>query len=132
MKYLCIVTAAIELGAGVALLGVPAAAGELLFGEPLTGAAALILARIGGVALISLAVACWFARSETQSRAARGLIAAMLLYNVATSALLAYAGVYLRLHGIALCPGAVLHAAMAAWCMTCLARRSTQRSLENK
>jgi len=71
MKYLCIVTAAIELGAGVALLAFRRRRGVVVR-RALTGAAALILARIGGVALISLAVACWFARSETQSRAARG------------------------------------------------------------
>jgi hypothetical protein len=53
------------------------------------------------------------------------LIAAMLLYNVATAAALAFAGIGLRLHGIALWPAVVLHAAMAVWCVACLRRGPT-------
>jgi len=55
-------------------------------------------------------------------RAARGLVAAMLLYNVPTLAVLAFAGVSFGLHGVALCPAVVLHAVMAVWCVTCLRR----------
>jgi small basic protein len=52
--------------------------------------------------------------------AARGLVAAMFLYNVAVAALLAFAGVGLGLRGIALWPAVILHAAMAVWCVPCL------------
>ena len=86
--------------------------------------AALTMARVGGAGLLALGVACWFARSDTQSRAARGLVAAMLLYNVPAVAVLAFAGIGFGLHGVALWPAVVLHAVMAVWCAGCLRRRS--------
>jgi hypothetical protein len=69
--------------------------------------------------------ACWLARDDTQSRSARGLVAAILLYNFAVAALLAFGGFGLGLHGVVLWPAVVLHAVMAMWCVACL-RRSPQ------
>jgi hypothetical protein len=85
--------------------------------------------RVAGIALFALGIACWLARDDTQSRAARGLVAAMLLYNVGTVAVLTFAGVGLRLHGIALWPAVVLHAVMAVWCAGCL-RRSPRHVMD--
>ena len=72
--------------------------------------------RVGGAGLLALAVACWLARGENLGSAARGPIAAILVYNVAAAAILAYAGTRLGLYGIALWPAVVLHAVMAVWC----------------
>jgi hypothetical protein len=80
----------------------------------------LTVSRIAGAALLSLAAACWLARQDEQSRAAAALIAAMLLYNAAVVALLAFAGVGYGLDGIGLWPSFVLHTAMAVWCLACL------------
>lgn len=124
MKQFCIVTALIELGAGVALVFFPSATVALLVGEPLAGPAALTVARIGGAAITSLGVACWLARRDAHSPAARGLVVAMLLYNVATVALLVFASSGYGLTGLALWPGVGLHVVMAVWCGTIL-RRST-------
>jgi hypothetical protein len=52
---------------------------ELLVGAPLETPAALTVARVGGAGLLALGLACWLARGDTQSRAARGLVAARLL-----------------------------------------------------
>jgi hypothetical protein len=120
MKSLYTVTAAIELGAGLALLCFPSATVVLLLGSGLDTSAAGILGRVAGAALLALGVACWLARDDTQSRAARGLVVAMLMYNIAATAVLAFAGIGLRLHGAALWPAVVLHAAMAVWCVACL------------
>jgi hypothetical protein len=81
MKPLLVVTAVIELGAGLALLGFPSAAVALLLGSSLAMPAAVTLGRLAGAALLALGLACWLARRDVQSRAARGLVAAMLLYN---------------------------------------------------
>ena len=76
-------TAVIELGAGLALLTFPSATAVLLVGAPLEAPVSLTVARVAGAALLALGVACWLARSDAYSRAARGLVAAMVLYNLA-------------------------------------------------
>ena len=118
MKNLYTVTALIELGAGLALLCFPSATVELLVGAPLEGAPALTVARVGGAGLLALGVACWLARGDTESGAARGLIVAMLVYNVAAVVVLAFAGIGFGLYGVALWPAVVLHAVMTVWCLT--------------
>jgi len=92
----------------------------LLLGASSDSPATLAVEFITGVALISLGVACWLARNDTESRAARGLVAALLFYNVAAAGVMAYAGAGLRLYGIGLWPTVVFHAAMAGWCLTSL------------
>jgi hypothetical protein len=47
-----------EVATGVALLSVPSLVGQLLFGVELTGMA-MTVARVTGIALIALGVACW-------------------------------------------------------------------------
>ena len=124
MKKLLTLAAVAEAATGAALIVVPSLVGRLLLGTELFGVA-LLVGRVAGIALFALGIAWWRARDDTQSRAARGLVAALLFYNVAIVALLAFAGLGLGLWGIALWPAVVLHAVMAVWCMACL-RRSPQ------
>ncbi len=112
MKNLQFVSAIIELGAGLALVACPSATTTLLVGAPLEGPAARTVARVAGAGLVALGIACWLARGDTQSRAARGLVAAMLFYNVAVAAVLAFAGFAYGLCGVALWPAVVLHGAV--------------------
>jgi hypothetical protein len=103
---------------------------SLLVGAPLETPAASSVARVGGAGLLALGVACWFARDDAQSRAARGVVAAMLLYNAAAIAVLAFAGLGFGLRGVALWPAVVLHAVMAAWCVACLRRQPPAKAIE--
>jgi hypothetical protein len=127
MRNLCIVSAFVEAGAGLALLGCPTFAVNLLLGELLLSPSALTVARVGGAGLLALAVACWFSRDDSRSRSAKGLVTAMLLYNVAAFAILAYAGLGLGLNGEFLWLGVALHAAMAVWCIVCLAQSAVRK-----
>ena len=84
------ISAAIEVATGVALLVVPSLVGQLLLGHELSGIA-IPVARVAGIALIALGLACWPGRDEGSdlSRALR----AMLFYNPFVALYLAYLGI---------------------------------------
>src|SRR6266404_8086678 len=128
MKRFLTLTAIIEAATGLALIAVPAIVVRLLLGAEISGAS-ILLGRVAGAALLALGVACWLARDDTQSRAARGLVVAMLMYNIPATAVLAFAGIGLGLQGVMLWPAVVLHAAMAVWCIVCL-RRGPQNVMD--
>jgi hypothetical protein len=102
VKTLHSVTAVIEVGTDLALVCFPSATAEILAGLPLDTPAALTVARVCRDGLLSLGVACWLARGDTQNRAARGLIVAMLLNNAAVAVILTFAALSFGLHGVAL------------------------------
>ena len=125
MKRFLTLTAIIEAATGLALIAVPAIVVRLLLGAEISGAS-VPLGRVAGAALLALGVACWLARNDRQSRTARGLVVAMLVYNIVATAVLAFAGIGLGLHGVALWPAVVLHAVMTIWCVTSLLRKPTR------
>ena len=98
MKRVLIIAVFAEVATGLALLIVPALVGRLLLGEELTGNA-LPVARVAGIALIALGIAC--------SPAAP--LVGMLAYNAAVALYLAYLGVAGGLSGILLWPAVGLH-----------------------
>ena len=110
MKRVLILTAAAEAATGVALLIVPSLVGRLLFGQELTGIA-IPVARVTGIALVALAVACWPGPP----------LAGMLTYSAAVTLYLAYVGFAGGSTGILLWPAVVLHAILTAF----LTRAST-------
>jgi len=122
MRKLFITTAIIEMGVGIVLLAVPALLTPILLGGSLDTSAAVVVARLAGAALVSLGVACVFGSRDSQSRTAVGIVAAMLLYNIAAVVLLVSARFCLGMTGIGLLPVSALHAALAVWCIACLRR----------
>ena len=128
MKRLLIVTAIIELGAGVALAAFPSATVKLLLGSPIDTPAAVTLGRLAGAALLALGAACWLAHYDEQGRAARGVVSAMTLYNFGAVVVLGAAGVGARATGIALWPAVALHAAMTIWCAVSLIRKPSLKA----
>jgi hypothetical protein len=123
MNRLLTLTALIEAPTGLALLAVPSAVVRLLLGGEISGAS-VPLGRVAGAALFALGVACWLARYDVQSCAARGLVSAMVLYNLGAVVILGAAGLQSRPTGVALWPAVLLHAAMTAWCLTSLLRKT--------
>jgi hypothetical protein len=118
MHNLLVVTAMLEGATGISLLALPSRLALLLLGLPLDSPAALTLARVAGVALAWLAVTCWLARDDGQSRAARRLVWTMALYHTGVAIVLAYASIGFALSGMGLWPTVLFHAAMTVWCLT--------------
>jgi hypothetical protein len=115
-KVLWIVTAFVETSAGVGLLCLPEYVVKLLLRLESTAQETQVIGRVAGAALLCIGVASWQARNDLCSPAHRGLLAGVLLYNVAAAALLGWAGAGLQLAGIALWPAVGLHAVLAVWC----------------
>jgi hypothetical protein len=125
MRSLLVATALLEAVTGVALMVSPAPLVSVLAGAALDTPGGPLVARVAGAALLALGLACWLARDDGRSRAARGLVAAMLLYNMAVAAVLVYAGLGLKLSAIGLWPVVLLHGALACWCVVCLRSASS-------
>jgi hypothetical protein len=122
MNCLLKLTAFIEVVTGLALLVVPVFVVRLLLGAEISGAA-IPLGRVAGVALLALGIACWLAGGDTKSRAARGLVMAMLMYNIGVAVIFTAAGIQSQMIGIALWPAVILHVAMGVWCVRHLKMR---------
>ncbi len=120
MKTLLIITAGVEAGAGLLLGVAPSQVALILLNSPLDSPPGLILGRLLGAAIFALGMACWIARDDAQGRTATGLIAAMLLYNIAAVSLLSYARIGFGMSGFGLLPGVILHLTLLVWCVTCL------------
>ena len=120
MKNLLVITGVVEFGTGLVLVAIPSALIMLLLGSQLDTPVGLTVARVGGVALLAIGTACWLARLEGHSGAARGLVGALVIYNAGIVAVLVYAGLALGLSGVGLWPVVVVHVAMTAWCITSL------------
>jgi ABC-type cobalamin transport system permease subunit len=111
MKPFLKLTAIIEGLIGLALAFVPSAVTAALLGNPLTDPAALLLARLAGVALISLAIACWLSRNHTHTV----MMKAMLTYNCSAIILLVYADYFVKISGPGLWPAVLLHLGLGVW-----------------
>jgi hypothetical protein len=116
LKYLFLVTAFVEMGTGLFLLLLPAVPLALLLGTSEAAPETLLVGRVAGAALLGIGVASWRARQDRGTPAQLGLLAGILLYNVAAAVLLGFAGTVLEMAGVALWPAVVLHAALAVWC----------------
>jgi hypothetical protein len=112
MKKLLTVTAVAEAATGVALAVVPTLVGRLLLGTELTGVS-VVVARVAGIALVALGIACWPGRTA---------LCGMLTYSALASVYLAWLGIRGEWVGALLWPAVVLHAVMTillgrAWLM---------------
>jgi Flp pilus assembly protein TadB len=89
---------------------------SLLLGAPLDTPAGLVAGRIGGAAIIGLAIECWQARNGERGSPATEVVEAMLFYNFAAALVLVFAGVRLELHSALLWPAVVVHFVLGVWC----------------
>ena len=96
-----------EAATGLALLVAPSLVGQLLLGEQLSGVATPV-ARVAGIALIALGIACWPGWAP---------LSGMLIYSGAVALYLAYLGFAGGLSGVLLWPAVILHLILTALLM---------------
>ena len=82
----------------LALLLVPSLVGQMLLGEGLTGVA-IPVARVAGIALIALGIACWPGPP----------LVGMVIYSTVVTVYLAYLGLAGGFTGVLLWPAVALH-----------------------
>jgi hypothetical protein len=112
MKWVLIFAAVAEAATGLALLIVPSLVGQLLLGADL-GGIAIPVARVAGIALTALGIACWPGSS----------LVGMLTYSTVVTLYLAYLGFAAGLAGVFLWPAVTLHLVLSillgrAWLAT--------------
>jgi hypothetical protein len=104
MKRALIFAAVAEAATGLVLLIVPSLVAYLLLGEDLSGVA-IAVARVAGIALIGLGIACWPGPP----------LVGMLTYSALVTLFLAYLGIADGLTGIVLWPAVALHAILSVF-----------------
>ena len=102
MRTALVLAAVGEAATGLALLIAPALVAQLLLGEGLAGVA-IPVARVAGIALAALAIACWPGPP----------LLGMLTYSTAVALYLAYLGFAGGLAGVLLWPAVVLHVVLS-------------------
>jgi hypothetical protein len=108
MKKVLIFAAVAEATTGLALLVVPSLVGQLLLGQEFAGVT-IPVARVTGIALVGLGIACWPGPP----------LAGMLIYSVAVALYLAYVGFAGGFVGVLLWPAVALHGALSILLARC-------------
>jgi hypothetical protein len=112
-----------EAATGLALLVVPSLIAKLLLGTELTGVS-IPIARVAGIALIALGVACWPGRTA---------FCGMLTYGALATVYLGYIAIRGEWVGPLLWPAVVIHAVLTfllaiAWSRDRQAKETKERS----
>src|SRR6476620_8430508 len=115
MKSLLTITGLIEGVTGLALAIVPSLLVSILLGTSLTDPGAILIGRLAGAALITIAIACWLSRSDTQSSV---MAKVMLGYNIFTITLLVYAVLVEKISGPGLWPAVLIHFGLLVLCLS--------------
>ena len=114
MKNVLTFAAVAEATTGLGLLIVPSLVGQLLLGVELAGVA-MPVARVAGIALIALGIACWPGPPHL----------GMLTYSALVTLYLAYIGFAGILAGVLLWPAVALHVILTALLARDVMRRNS-------
>jgi hypothetical protein len=104
-RTLITLSAAIEFATGAALIVVPAFIGRAVLGVDLSGTGVAV-ARVAGLGLLSLGLACWPSRNDANPHATR----ALFIYNLLAAFYLGYLRAGAGFVSYLLWPACALHA----------------------
>lgn len=109
-------TAIFECATAIALLAAPQTFILLLFEVELNEPMAILVAQIAGAALFTIAITCWQSRKFLNETSTRGLLQALLFYNIAVALLLVYSALNYSLISAGVILVAITHFLFAGWC----------------
>jgi hypothetical protein len=95
-----------ESATGVALILVPSLVAQMLIGSEIAGASA-VAARVAGVGLLVLGIACWPRKEPTHA-----LLVVILSYNVLATPLFLVIAIFGQTVGMLLWPATLVHAVL--------------------
>ena len=127
MKSLLKITALFEGATGLALVLVPSLFVSILLGNSITEASAILICRLTGAALITIAIACWLSRSDFQSTV---MVKAMVGYNIFSITILVYAVLVEKIYGPGLWPAVLIHIVLLIWCVLSLRKPVQENSVQ--
>ena len=126
-RPLLISCAIVEVATGLSLLCFPDLVFYLLLGLEQPAVETRLVGRVAGAALLAIAAACWMGRNEPRGATQRGLLVAVMIYNLAAALLLGWAGAANEFDGVLLWPAVGLHAAAAVWTVVAIMLATSRR-----
>jgi hypothetical protein len=123
VSKLILASAAIELVTGIVLIFIPSILGRLILGVEFPDISRGV-ARLAGIALVALAIACWPQQRSTATNAGAA-IRALLTYNFLAAIYFCYWRAAYRLEGPLLWWAVALHAVFAALFLRAALRYNT-------
>jgi len=121
MKSFLTYTAVIEALTGLGLIVIPYRVVLLLFEKELNGPLEIIVSMVGGAAIFSLALGCWFSRLQM---GALIILRTMLFYNFAVASILLYSILGLGFSGFVLWFVIIFHFFQSVICFIYLNRKN--------
>jgi hypothetical protein len=110
VRWLFVASSVEASATGLLLILLPSLFAQLIFGAELPEAG-IALGRLAGIALLTIGLACW---PNTRATDEKGMVRALLTYNVLATVFLGYLGIASDLRGILLWPAVAIHATLAA------------------
>lgn len=120
IKALLFLTFVVEISTGILLLINPNWLASILLGTNLNSPESFVIGRLAGTALFSLGLICYFAMRDIHSNVTKGVVTAMLFYNIVAAAILLAARFISGFDGIGILPASIIHIALAVWCLKSL------------
>ena len=127
MPSIVSVSAAIEAATGLVLLIAPQLFASLVLGTGFDQAG-VVVARVCGVALLSLGLACWPEEHVSVGEGGTAVARALLTYNASIAAYFAYLRILGGYRGILLVPAILLHVVITTLLVKHYARRGAARA----
>jgi hypothetical protein len=107
-RFIVPVAAAVEVATGLSILIIPRLFVLLLLGAAVAQPG-VVIARICGLALLSLGLACWPGKQAPIGQQGAALVRALLTYNALLAPYLVYLRILSGYRGVLLVPAIILH-----------------------